>query len=219
MPHRPAEKEPIRVAIVEDRKISGNHLADVVGGTSSLRLVRVISNTGDALEELGLLKPGVVVMNIRLPNRKGIECTRFLKQRHPEMQIVMFTSAADGENVMKALKAGASGYLLSNSTDQEIVRGIELVWEGGVPMSPGITRMVVEALHSPGEGTEDDRKQMWQLTDREHEIMQLLSKGFSAKEMAEHLHVSEATSRFHLKNIYCKLHVHSHTQALAKYLA
>lgn len=216
--HRSAEKPPIRVAVVEDDKITRNLLLGVIEHAPSLLLLKAFPDGESALVELGKLAPQVVIMDIQLPRRSGIECTRTLKQRYPGMQIIMFTVFSDSEHVMEALKAGASGYLLKRSSAEEMVQGIESVWEGGAPMSPGIARMVVEALHSPGGGPADDKRELWQLTEREHEILRLLAKGFSGKDIAGHLTISEPTIRFHLRNIYGKLHVHSRTEAVVKYL-
>ncbi len=216
--HRSAEKPPIRVAVVEDDKITRNLLTGVIQHAPSLLLIKAFPDGESALGELGKLAPQVVIMDIQLPKRSGIECTRALKQKFPEIQIIMFTVFSDSEHVMDALKAGASGYLLKRSSAEEMVRGIENVWEGGAPMSPGIARMIVEALHSAGGGPDEEKREMWQLTQREYEILQLLAKGYSAKELSNHLNISEPTIRFHLRNIYGKLHVHSRTEAVVKFL-
>ncbi len=132
--------------------------------------------------------------------------------------MVIFTVFTDSEHVTEALKAGASGYLLKRSSAEEMVRGIEHVREGGAPMSPGIARMVVEALHTPGGGPAADKRELWQLTERGHEILRLLAKGYSGQGIAGQLTISEPTIRFHLRNIYGKLHVHSRTEAVVKFL-
>lgn len=216
--YRSAEKPPIRVVVVEDDKTARNLLTEVIGKSPSLRLLKAFPDAESALRSIAALRPQVVIMDIQLPKSNGIECARILKQRHPDIQIVMFTVFADSAHVMEAIKAGASGYLLKRSSTEDMVRGIEQVCEGGAPMSPGIARMVVESLHAP-ESSQDNKREIWHLTVREHEILQLLAKGYAAKEISCYLNISDPTIRFHLKNIYGKLHVHSRTEAVLKFIS
>jgi DNA-binding NarL/FixJ family response regulator len=153
-------------------------------------------------------------MDIHLPNMSGVDCTRHLKQLCPSLQILILTVYEDNERVFGALKAGASGYLLKRSDPADILHAIQEVKQGGAPMSSQIARRVVQSFRETANGTLKDQK----LSQREEEILQHLSKGYSTKEIADRLSVSVNTVRTHLQHIYEKLHVRSRTEAVVKFL-
>lgn len=215
-PPRPAARLP-RVTIVEDDAVIRDMLAGVFQDAPNLELLETFADAESAIYGIQRRPPDVVVMDIQLPKLSGVECTRQLKQRLPELQIVIFTVFADTDQILKALKAGASGYLLKRSSPEEMITAVEQVMDGGAPMSPGIARKVIEALRAPDRASEEKQK-MWRLTAREAEILDYLAKGYSGKEMAAQIGVEEVTIRFHLRNIYAKLHVRSRTEAIASYL-
>jgi DNA-binding NarL/FixJ family response regulator len=152
-------------------------------------------------------------MDIHLPNRSGIECTLRLKQLLPAVQVVMITVYTDIDTVFKALRAGASGYLLKRSPPEKILEAIAEVRQGGAPMTREIARKVVEAFKEPAETAAVSN-----LTRRENEVLELLSQGFGNKEIAQNLSITGDTVRYHLKQIYDKLHVRSRTEAVAKFV-
>lgn len=152
-------------------------------------------------------------MDIHLPKLSGVECTRRLKQLCPRVQILILTVYEDNERIFGALKAGAGGYLLKRAAPANILQAIQEVKEGGAPMSSQIARQVVQSFREdPG------NQQVESLSEREQEILQQLSKGYSTKEIAGRLSVSVNTIRKHLQNIYGKLHVRSRTEAVIKFL-
>lgn len=160
------------------------------------------------------LLPDVVLMDIHLPNMSGVECTARLRQLAPSLQILMLTVYEDSETIFKALKAGASGYLLKRTAPAQILEAIADVHRGGAPMTSEIARKVVQSFRAPEPsppGTEP-------LTRREEEILELLARGYASKEIAEALSISFDTVRTHLRHIYEKLHVRSRTEAVIKYL-
>jgi DNA-binding NarL/FixJ family response regulator len=168
----------------------------------------------DALRLIPANPPDVVLMDIHLPNRSGIECTARLKQLLPQLQVVMITVYTDIETVFKALRAGASGYLLKRSPPEKILEAITEVRHGGAPMTPEIARKVVETFKQPAGGEPPESN----LTRRENEVLELLAQGFGNKEIAQNLSISADTVRYHLKQIYDKLHVRSRTEAVAKFV-
>jgi DNA-binding NarL/FixJ family response regulator len=178
-------------------------------------------NSGEqALEVLPAQQPDVVIMDLQLPGISGIDCTARLRQVLPQSQVLVFTVYRDDEQVFKALKAGASGYLLKRSAPEEILEAIHDVHQGGAPMSGEIARKVVRSFRSPLEPGGDkpgETAAPEQLTPRQEEILGLLTKGFVTKEIASELGISYDTVRFHLKDIYAKLHVRSRTEAVLKY--
>lgn len=217
----PVNSKTLRVVIVEDDPVIRRMLAEVIDDAPALTVEAAYSDAESAFSGIQDRLPDVVVMDIQLPKMSGVDCTRLLKERFPDLQIVIFTVFADTDQILKALKVGASGYLLKRSSPEEIVTAVRQVWEGGAPMSPGIARKVVEALRTPPVSAareQEDKQKQWRLTTREAEILDYLAKGFSGKEMAAQLGVEEVTIRFHLKNIYSKLHVRSRTEAIVTYL-
>jgi DNA-binding NarL/FixJ family response regulator len=204
---------PITIAIVEDDNEISAMLARVIAHTPELDCVGTCSSGENALEVLPGNPPQVVIMDIQLPGISGIQCTSRLRQLLPQTQVLVYTVYGDDELVFKALKAGASGYLLKRSTQAEILEAIFDVHQGGAPMSGEIARKVVRSFAEPAAPKETER-----LTPRQVEILDLLARGFIAKEIAGQLGISFDTVRFHLKDIYAKLHVRSKTEAVVKYL-
>jgi DNA-binding NarL/FixJ family response regulator len=214
---------PITVAIVEDDAEIREMLTRAVKRARKLSFLKSFSNGESALAELPALAPNVVIMDIQLPRMNGIECTRAVKQLLPSSQVLVVTVFMDSEQILKALQAGASGYLLKRTSRDEIVEAIEQVWTGGAPMSSQIARKVVESFRkmnlaptpapAPSQGSDDAK-----LTAREEEVLSLLANGQGTKEIADRLSISFDTVRFHLKRIYEKLHVRSRTEAVIKYL-
>jgi DNA-binding NarL/FixJ family response regulator len=207
--------ETTSVVIVEDDPGIRQMLSRVLASAPEIQLLAAYENGEEALEGVRKLKPRVVVMDIQLPGMNGIECTRAVREIAPETQVLVFTVFGDSEHVFEALKAGASGYLLKRTSREEILEAIDLVRNGGAPMSGGIARLVVESFRDPGE---KHTKTSEVLSKREEEILGLLAKGYLAKEIADQLSISFFTVRFHIRNIYEKLHVRSKTEAILRFL-
>jgi len=204
----------INVSIVEDDNRIRESLAVLIDGTENIRCASTHRTAEDALAQLPLKKPDVVLMDINLPKMSGIECVRRLKVLMPKVQILMLTMYEDDELVFQSLVAGASGYLVKRTAPAELLEAISQVHSGASPMSGKIARTVVEYFHKMAGGSPHEEK----LSAREEEILHLLAKGYRYKEIADALSISFETVRSHLKNIYDKLHVHSRTEAVVKYL-
>jgi DNA-binding NarL/FixJ family response regulator len=207
-------KAPITVSIIEDSPVTRESLKELLRRTSGLRCVGAHANAEEALREIPAAKPDVALVDINLPGMSGIECVARLKEIAPDTQLLILTTYEDGDLIFESLRAGASGYLLKNMPPAEIVQAVEQVHAGGSPMSMRIARKVVkyfqEAKPSPSETSA--------LTKREQEVLTLLARGYLYKEIADHLGVSLSTVRVHLQAVYGKLHVHSRTQAVVKFL-
>jgi len=203
-----------KVAIVEDNATLRQYLAEFVGGTPGHKCVGTCGSAEEAILKLPTFKPDVVLMDIHLPGESGIACTARLREIMPEVQVIMLTVYKDIKMIFQALKAGACGYVLKRSDEQEILDAIAEVREGGAPMTGEVARMVVRSFREESavkaDGTDD-------LSPREMEILALLSEGLSNKEIASQLKISFATVRTHLMHIYEKLHVRCRTEAAAKY--
>jgi len=204
----------IRVSIVEDNRDFRNTLSRYLDEAPGFKCVAACGSAEEALQVVPKLTPDVVLMDIHLPNMSGMACSRRLKDLCPSVQILILTVYEDNERVFGALKAGASGYLLKRADPADILRAIQEVKQGGAPMSSQIARQVVQSFRE----VDQDSRVTDKLSQREEEILQQLSKGYSTKEIADRASVSVNTVRTHLQHIYEKLHVRSRTEAVLKYL-
>jgi DNA-binding NarL/FixJ family response regulator len=204
-----------KVAIVEDNAPICETLLDLIEESDDLVSVGVYDTAAKALRAIPQLAPDIVIMDIRLPDRSGIECTARLKRLLPNTHFMIFTVHEDDEQIFEALKAGASGYILKSSTREEILSALKDLKHGGAPMSSQVARKVIQSFRKP-ESTKSP--ELSELTPREEEILALLAQGYIPKEIAAKLSVSYATVRTHLNHIYEKLHVRSKTEAVVKYL-
>ena len=204
----------IRVSIVEDNRGTRESLTELLGRAPSLRFVTAHPSGEDALKQIPVDPPDVVLMDINLPKMNGIECVAQLKQQLPKTQVLMLTTYEESDLIFDSLRRGASGYLLKNTLPADLVSAIEQVHAGGAPMSMQIARKVVNHFQQIKKPQSD----MEQLTKRESEILALLAKGFLYKEIADQLGISLSTVRAHLHTVYEKLHVQSRTEAVVKYL-
>ena len=204
----------ITVAIVEDDKELREDLAGFINSRRGLRCAGTFATAEDALKSLPDKPPDVVLMDINLPGMSGIDCLRRLKARLPVVQVLMVTMYDDGDRVFKALLAGASGYLLKVSIAAEIVPAVREVMQGGSPLNSFIARKVVKFFQERPPAPKDDAG----LTPREREVLELLAKGLTYKEIAARLIISIDTVRRHCHNIYGKMHVASRTEAVVRFL-
>lgn len=198
----------ITVAIVKSDAALGSNLKQVVEISANLRVVGLWTTGGEALREIGSLRPQVVLIDIDLPDISGIEVTARIKQRLPEIQVIMVTVNGDHNKVFAALRAGASGYFLRQSSAAEVHAAIT-----DVLTSAEIARRVAEPFHQPTPGSADE----FDLSNRESEVLERLSEGLGNKEIAFRLGISVETVRVHLRNIYKKIDVCTRTQAVLKF--
>lgn len=203
-----------RVAIVEDNPDIRHSLAEWINSAPDHQCVCACANAEAALVEIPRLRPDVVLMDIRLPGESGIACTARLKSLLPDLLVIVVTVYRERALLFQALKAGASGYLLKRSTPDEVLRAITEVRSGGAPMTREIARMLVETFRSPG----TEAAPASELSEREMEILTLVSKGLANKEIGAKLNISYFTVRAHLRKIYEKLHVRCRAEAVAKHM-
>jgi DNA-binding NarL/FixJ family response regulator len=207
----------ITVAIVEDDAGIRRSLEWLLKSSPEFSCVAACKNTEEALRLLPKAAPQVILMDINLPDRSGIECTARIKELLPEVQVVMITVYGDAEKVFNALRAGASGYILKRTPPEKILQAIREVHAGGVPMSSEIARKVLTTFREPAPAPASAEEQS--LSRREQEVLELLSQGCANKEIADKLAISIETVTWHLRHIYTKLHVRSRTQAALKFLS
>ncbi len=211
----PESREVITVAIVEDHAELRESWRRIIDADPSFKCLECYGTAEQALREIPLYKPAVVLMDINLPGMSGIECTRLLRNQIPRQQVLILTVYEDSEQIFEALEAGASGYLLKRTTPDQLLQAIVEVSRGGAPMTSEVARKVVQSFRRPLRSAVATEAR---LTPREEEILKLLAKGYVTKEISDELGISYYTTQTHLKNIYEKLHVRSRTEAVLKYL-
>lgn len=205
---------PINVSIVEDDDGIRESLSVLLNGAENIRCVSTHRSAEEALKQVPAKNPDVVLMDINLPGISGIDCVRKLKTLLPKTQILMLTMYEDAGQIFNSLAAGASGYLVKRTPPARLLEAIDEVHRGHSPMSGKIARIVVEYFQNSRAPSSEAEA----LSKREREILELLAKGYRDKEIADALSISVDTVHSHLKNIYEKLHVHSRTEAVLKYL-
>jgi len=205
---------PITVSIVEDNDKLRETLTRVLNRADGFRCVSQYANAEDALKDLPQAKPNVVLMDINLPGMNGVECVRQLKKTTPEIQAMMLTVYEDTENIFDALAAGASGYMLKRTASRELLEAIQEVHRGGSPMTAHIARKVVQSFQRSAAA----EAQTESLSEREQQVLDLLSQGLMYKEIADKLSISYETVHTYIRRIYEKLQVRTRTEAVAKFL-
>lgn len=203
----------ITVCLVEDDPGLRESVFSYLQEAPGIRCLGAYASAEEALKEIPRQKPSVVLMDINLPAMSGIQCAAKLKELSPSIQTMMFTVYEDSDQVFEALVAGACGYLLKSTPPEKLLEAIRDAHKGGSPMSSHIARKVVQYFHRA-----PPRDEMAGLSKREEEVLRHLAQGCLYKEIADQLSISIDTVRKHLNSIYGKLHVHSRTDAVVKYL-
>jgi len=204
------EGEIIRVAIVEDQEVLREGLALLLDGSTGTSCCGRFASMEEALPVLERTPPDVLLCDIGLPGMSGTEGVRRLVGRSPSLRILMLTVYDDNEHVFEAICAGASGYLLKDSPPERLIEAVRELHEGGAPMTPRIARKVVDMFQRAAPPPDAGQR----LTPRELELLQALAQGHSYKTAARVLGLSIDTVRFHVRNVYEKLHVHSKSEAV-----
>ena len=204
-------QDVIRVMIADDHGIVRKGISALLATEPGIVVVEEAGDGRAAVERALAVKPDVILMDLMMPVMDGIEATRQITKALTGTRVLVLTSFAGNDQVFPAIKAGALGYLLKDSSPEELVEAIRQVYRGEAWLHPAIARKVMQELAKPAaqpaEGSPDD------LTEREMDVLKLLTQGQSNKEIAERLVVSEATVRTHVSNILNKLHLASRTQA------
>jgi len=203
----------IKVGIVEDNKTLRNGFETLINAEPDMECICTSMTVGEALQQIPLARPDVVLMDIQLPDGTGIECTAKIKEQLPKVQIVVVTVYEDSVRIFQALQAGACGYLLKRTNPERIIEAIREAQEGGVPMTPEIARKVIGQFRDHAETASTVEN----LTPRETEVLEFVMHGLANKEIADRMGVTVAAVKFHLQHIYEKLHVHSRTEAVIKF--
>jgi DNA-binding NarL/FixJ family response regulator len=205
--------KPIRIAIVEDDAALRKMLVSLLQADPQYAVVAELAEGRAAIAAIPHLVPDVVLVDIGLPDISGIAVIRQLKVLCPDSDVLVVTTFGDERTVTAALEAGADGYLLKGTGLEELKRDIRSLEQGGSPLSPMIARKLLNKLQSKAPDKKPDTGEA-KLTHREHEILEMIAKGFSYTETGRICGISAATVHSHLKSIYSKLEVHSKTEAV-----
>ena len=199
----------IKVALIEDDQEYREGLVKIIKGSSKLSLFGQYGNCENFIKNLRDVKPDVILLDIELPpGMDGIRGANLLKELMPSVEIIMLTVHEDTGSVFKSIANGATGYLLKNISPENLIVAIEEVMAGGSPMSMQIARMITDSFKK--------KKKTEELSKREQEVINLLRKGKSYQAIANELFISKSTVKFHIKNIYKKLHVLNKFEAIVK---
>jgi len=204
----------IKVAIVEDRREIRDALTMLINGTDGFRCCGAYRTMEEALDKIKGEVEDVVLSDIGLPGMSGIEGIRILKERYPNLLLLMLSVYDDDERIFDALCAGACGYLLKRTSPARLIECLKEAVQGGAPMSPEVARRVVALFRDIRPPERAD----YQLTPHETRLLKLLVEGHNYKTAAVELGVSFHTIHFHVRNIYEKLQVHSKSEAVSKAL-
>jgi len=207
-------KTKTTVAVVEDDRRLREKLLQILENISDIECIANCSSGEEALKVIPEAAPSVVLMDIKLPGMSGIQCVSELKRTMPQLQIIMVTIYEDSESIFKALKAGASGYLVKSGPPDQLIEAIRDVFKGGSPMSSHIARKVVQHFHAIGPAAEEANN----LSPREQQVLTLLASGYIYKEIGDKLNIGAETVRTYVKSICHKMHVRSRLEAVAKHI-
>ena len=217
---KPRMDKRILVALVEDDPGVRANLAKLIDDAPGFHCQGAYPDGPSALRGIAENRPDVVLMDINMPGMRGPECVERLKRIMPSLPVLMLTVYDDSEQIFQSLKAGATGYLLKRTPKDKLLEAIQEITSGGAPMSRQIARRVVQFFQEVNQltATTQSAPEVATLTEREGQVLALLAKGYLYKEIGDLLNVSFETVRTYVRSIYEKLHVHSRTEAVLKYL-
>ena len=200
----------MKIVLIEDDKLLSEQLEALINGTNEMEVVGSYRTAEDAIEQINEASADVYIVDIGLPGISGLDFITRTSEKLNGAQILVHTIYEDRQNVFAALKAGAVGYITKGMDNEEIIRGLEVIRNGGSPMSPGIARSLIEEFQGMAVDTD------LILTAREKEILSFIERGYSYMETADELHISHHTVHSHLKKTYEKLQAKNRLEALKK---
>ncbi|MFF0788983.1 response regulator [Streptomyces spiralis] len=211
-----AGRKPARVVVADDQTVVREGIVMLLGLLPGIEVVGSAGDGHEAVELVAELAPDVVLMDLRMPRCDGVEATRRIRSEHPGTQVVVLTTYADDESLFPALQAGARGYLTKDAGGDEIVRAVESVLSGDAGLSPSIQRRLLERLSEPEPAPESalTAEAPDGLTARECEVLVLIAEGLTNQEIARRLHVSTATVKTHINNLFAKAGIKDRAQAV-----
>ena len=203
----------IKVLLVDDHTVVLKGLAFFLSTQEDIELVGEANNGKEALVKVGDTNPDVILMDLYMPEMDGVEATAYIKKEYPNVKVIVLTSFSDQAHVLPALRAGASGYILKDVEPDQLVEAIRSAYKGNIQLHPDIANALLSQTLPVEEKEEESSIQVDVLTARENEVLQLLAKGMSNKEIASVLVITEKTVKAHVSSILSKLNLSDRTQA------
>ena len=201
----------IRVLVFEDNFSLRNSIFQLINGSEGFKCVGAFENCSELLKNVQEVNPDVILMDIQMPGINGIEAVKMIREKYPDLKILMQTIFEDNDKIFQSIYAGASGYILKTTSPSRLLDFIKETYDGGAPMSPSVASKVLKMITQHDQPNTVD----FNLSDREKEVLSFLVKGMSYRMIAETCFISIDTVRAHIRNIYEKLHVHSKAEAVA----
>lgn len=210
----------IRILIADDHSLFREGLARVLNEAPGMSVVASVSNGLEALSRVAEFKPDVILMDVNMPKLGGVEATRQLRKIHPQAPVLMLTISEDEQDLFSAIRAGARGYLLKSASAAELVDAIQRVYANESILNPGMAAKLLNEFASispasPSLDSDDDEAGVSTLTERERQVLQLVARGMTNKEIGSQLSLSPHTIKAHIRTILEKLHVRSRAEAAA----
>ncbi len=202
----------IKILIYEDNEDFADSIKDLINHASGMQVLAHFTHAKDAIRQIRLYKPDIVLMDIDMPVTNGLEGLRNIRAEKMEVTIIMLTVFDDNDRIFQSICYGASGYILKKTAPDKMISFIQEAQDGGAPMTPSVARQVLKLFSQPFQFNIELQK----LTPRENDVLSLLVRGYSYKMAAGEINISIETLRYHIKNIYTKLHVNSKSEAVAK---
>ncbi|MEU5255833.1 response regulator transcription factor [Streptomyces longwoodensis] len=210
-----AGRRPARVVVADDQTVVREGIVMLLGLLPGIEVVGAAGDGEEAVRLVAEVAPNVVLMDLRMPRCDGVEATRRIRAEHPQTQVVVLTTFADDDSLFPALRAGARGYLTKDAGGDEILRAVESVLSGDAGLSPSIQRRLLERLSEPAPAPPPPPSEPPDgLTAREAEVLVLIAEGLSNHEIAQKLHVSTATVKTHINNLFAKIGIKDRAQAV-----
>jgi len=204
-----------RIAITDDNNFLINSVKEKLSFFNDISIAFTANDGAQCMDKLEVdARVKLILMDIEMPRLNGVEATALIKQRYPQIKIIMLTVFDDDENIFKAIQSGADGYLLKETSSPELYNAIQQTLEGGAAMTPSIAMKTLNLLRRPLFSKTNDTEEMVKLTDREVQVLEQLAVGLPYTSIADNLFISPSTVRRHIENIYRKLQVHSKLEAI-----
>lgn len=203
----------IRILLVDDQSLICQGLKAMLSLESDLEVVGIANNGKAALEQVEVLQPDVVLMDVKMPIMDGREATRLISQSFPKINVLVLTTFDDDQYILDAMRAGAKGYLLKDMPSEELAQAIRLVYHGYTQLAPGLMEklMTLTTKQTPGIGNANSIE-ISQLTQREQEVLQLIGQGFTNREIGSQLYISEGTVKTHVNHLLNRLNLRNRAQ-------
>jgi DNA-binding NarL/FixJ family response regulator len=204
-----------RIGIVEDNKQIADYLNDVLESVPTFEILFTAYNGKRLLEELKMHQAELLIMDIQMPEMDGISAVKQVKEKYPEVKIIMHSVLNNDDAIVESIFLGANGYILKSEKPQKLIDAINDVMEGGAPLTPSVAQKLIKFLQF--KPSENKPQSNYQLTERETEILGLIAEGLSYKIIADRLFLSTKTVGKHIENIYAKFHVTNKIEAVNMY--